>query len=333
MLQTNLIKNPISKDRELLVNWVRQWGDVNTDAILDSHCKIFTTPSIDGCIGYRIESGCAIVFGDPLCAEENQEKLAEAFKEFCREHRLNVTYAFISHKFANRAVNRFGHVLIQFGHKLFLNPQENPLKRSGSKGVLVRKKVKRAINEGIVVNEYLTEDPVLESAIEQVGKTWLQSRQGLQIFIAYLNFFMDREGKRWFYAVQEDHVLGVVILNEIKASGGWLLNNLIIEPDSPPGVSELLITTALDTVAKEGCERIVVGPVTAIEIDTIKGLGPLYSLIVRGLFKTAKLLFRLDRQSVFWEKFTPTNEASYVMFDKMNMRTFKALLKAMNVGS
>ena len=79
-------------DRNNLVNTVRKWGDVSTDGLLDAKCQIFTDPHIEGLIGYRIEGGNAVVFGDPVCATDNKSRLAKAFQQFCRDQKIGVVY-------------------------------------------------------------------------------------------------------------------------------------------------------------------------------------------------------------------------------------------------
>lgn len=330
LLTDEVIEDIDQEQKLLLVKQVRRWGDLNTDAILDSNCKIFSAPDINGFICYRREENHAIVFGDPLCPLKDQLPLAQAFQSYCKEQDLNVVYAIISEQFARSALNQIGNVLIQFGYRLIFDPTDNPLQRKGSKGAQVRKKVKRALSEGIVINEYFSDDPALEKSMKEVGQAWLQSRHGAQIYIAHLNFFNYREGKRWFYAKQGDRIMGFLILNEIQASSGWLLNNLIIASDAPPGTSELLITSVLETLEKENCKCVVVGPVTAMQIRHIVGMGTFSSWLIRAVFKAAKIFFRLDGQTVFWEKFQPNIEPSYVLFDKINFQALKALLRAMN---
>lgn len=314
--------------RSLLVKQVRRWGDLNTDAILDSACQIFSIPTIEGFIGYKIEGECAIVFGEPLCASDDKGRLAEAFQRYCEGQNLSVTYIIVSDEFVNVAKKP---IAIQFGNKLILDPSRDPLKNTGSKGVLVRKKVKRAIGEGLSVSEYRSDDPKLEKAIEKIGIAWLQSRHGAQVYIAHLSFFADKEGKRWFYAHQGEKVVGVLLLNQIQASSGWLLNNLMISKEAPNGTSELLITSVLKILEEEKCHYVEIGPVVGKQLEKLVGLGPFSIWLTRGLFKVAKRIFRLDGQTDFWEKFQPEKEPSYLLFDQINFRTIKALKSALNI--
>ena len=327
----NCIEDISHEQRLLIVNQVRRFGDLNTDAILDSHCKIFTAPSVDGFIGYRIKGNCAVVFGDPVCAPCDKLKLASAFKIYCKQHYINVVYTIISEHFAKSAINHFGTVSIQFGHKLVLDPSENPSNKKGSKGSLVRKKIRHALKDGVVINEYLLNDSDLENEIIEARNAWQRLRHGPQVYIAYPNLFKDRAGKRWFYAKQGDLLVGFLILNQLQSGASWLLNNLIISKDAPSGTSELLITSILETLNAEGCKSVIAGPVVANEISHIQGLGKISSKILKVTFKIAKNIFRLDKQTIFWDKFQPEMAPSYLMFDKVNIRTIKALLSAMNV--
>lgn len=327
----NCIEDISHEQRLLFLTQVRRFGDLNTNAILDSTCKTFAITSIDGFIGYRIESGCAIVFGDPLCSSSDQLELAKAFKIYCEQHHLNVIYVIISEEFVKSAINQFGSVAIQFGHKIILDPSDNPLDKAGPKASLVRRKVKHAIKDNVTITEYFGADPALENAMEEVGHNWLGRRCGPQIYIAHPRFFKDRIGKRWFYAKQGDRVVGFLILNQIESGNSWLLNNLITIKDAPHGTSELLITSVLKILKSEKCKRVIAGPIVSKEIEHIEGLKSISSWLIRMIFKVSKIIFRLDKQTMFWDKFQPKVENSYVMFEKVSFQSLKALLSAMNV--
>ena len=67
-------------EKERIYDWIRQWGCSTSEVIMDIDCQLFSAPGIDGFIGYRPENGTAVVFGDPICAPEDMEKLALASK-------------------------------------------------------------------------------------------------------------------------------------------------------------------------------------------------------------------------------------------------------------
>lgn len=321
-----------SDPRALLVEQVRRWGGMTTDAILDPSCMFFSHPNIKGLIGYRIEANCAVVFGDPIAAASDKPRLAEAFAQFCNGHKLDIVYTIISPEFADTAIKESKGTLIQFGNTLILNPSDNPVNKTGSKAGLIRKKVKQAQKEKTEVCEYKDSDPSIEKAIEKIGIYWLQKRHGFQIYISHLNLFGDRLGKRWFYAKHDGQVVGFLLLNELKEKNGWLMNNLIMSAQAPNGTSELLITATLDILAKENCKQVLVGPVTAKDVEKIVGANWFSTWIIRLIFKISNKLFRLNGQTQFWDKFQAETEPSYIFFDRVNYRSIKALMCAMNVS-
>jgi len=332
MTQETLIESATIKHEQIL-EFVRKWGDVNSDGLLEESCQIFSIHGVNGFIGYKIELSNAIVSGEPVCAPEDKQVFAQAFQDYCESQKLGVVYAMVSQEFADWAVENLSATAIEFGEKFVLNPQNDPLNNSGPNAVLVRKKVKHALKEGATVKEYLNQDPHVEQGIIEVSKEWLEKRHGPQVFLCGLNLFKDRQGKRYFYAEKEGKVIGLLVLNAMQAKKGWMLNNLLMAKATPNGLSELLVVTALQAIAAEDCNHAVVGPFVGHQLGRITGIGEIKATLIRGLFKFIKYLFHLDGQRIFWSKFKHDSEGCYVIFPKrnVNFKSLKALLQAFNV--
>lgn len=320
-------------ERQDIVNIVRRWADVNTDGILDASCQLFSSSSIEGLIGYRIEASNAVVFGDPVCPEEHKGTLAQEFQAYCKNKNLGVVYAVASEEFAKWAVANIQSVAVEFGEKFVLNPLSNPMNNKGSKAGLVRKKVKHALAEGVFVEEYRGNDPEMEAAIQGVADAWLDSRHGPQVYLANISLFKDRTGKRWLYAKQAGHLVGILLLNQLKANEGWLLNNVMITKNAPNGLSELLVISALQMLEIENCQHVIIGPVPAKRLGKIEGLGRFATTLTRWAYKGAQKVFRLGGHEVFWEKFQPAVKPAFLLFPENNLSisSIKALLRAFNV--
>lgn len=333
LMESKETKTPTLLNREQIVNLVRKWGDVNTDGILDPTCQIFSHPNVEGLIGYRIEGSNAVVFGDPVTSAENKPKLAKAFQEYCTAKKINVVYSIVSEEFANWAAQNLFSVLIEFGEKFVLNPLSNPVDHTGSKAGLVRKKVKHALQDGAVVQEYTGHDPAIEKAIEDLATNWQKARHGPQVYLAQVTLFKDRVGKRWFYATQGEKLVGILMLNELQSHQGWLLNNVMITKDAPHGISELLVIATLQALEKENCQSVIIGPIPGKQLGKISGLGGLSTKITRWGYQFAKKVFNLGGHEAFWEKFQPSPQSLYLLFPEKNLSlsSVRALLKAMNV--
>lgn len=300
------------QDRAWLINKVRQWGGPTSDAQLDPLCKHFTCPTIEGAIGYRLHSGCALAFGDPLCAPSDRQALVHAFHEFCEKEGCNVIYIIVSEEFAKECVGDSCKVLLEFGEELTLNPTRIDPKE-GPEGRLLRNRVRHASKEGVEVLEVTHPDAELERAIEDVGNQWLASRHGPQIYTSHLRFFEDQPGKRCFYARQGSRIVGALLLHRLESRGGWLLVNEVTVPDAPKGTPELLIAATLEQLQREECGYVTFGPVTNNAIGEIVGLSRPVRWLVRTSFKFSNRFFHLGGKNQFWRKFQPERRPCYLL--------------------
>lgn len=324
---------PLDTERDTLVKCVRRYGSAASDAILDPICKVFNLPDIDGVIGYRVDSSCAIVYGDPVCSIADTPALVKAFHDYCQKNKLNVLYIMTSERFAKWAMQDCCKAIIEFGEELVIDPHNDPKARHGTHASLVRRKVRHALKEGVEIKEYLPSDNAVEQAIESVSEQWLNARRGPQVHISHVYPFANRKGKRWFYAKKDDRIVGVVLLNQLEQRKGWLLNHLMHAPDAPHGTPEILLTTALDTLAQEDCHFVSFGPVPSEKIGEIKGMSKISGDFARMLYRASYRLFRLSGRKVFWDKFHPDKERSYLVLSKphVGFREFKALVHALNI--
>jgi lysylphosphatidylglycerol synthetase-like protein (DUF2156 family) len=300
--------------------------------LLDPDCENFATPSIEGVIGYRTNSRCAVAFGDPVCAQENVPELAHAFHTHCKGHGKSVIYVAASSKFTDWAMQHICQAAIEFGKEFNIDPQDDPA--AGAKGRMLRKKVHHASHEGTNVYEYKGYDADLEKKIEDLGVKWLKRKadHGRQLFLSHIDFFHDRSGRRWLYALQNDRVVGVLVLSELQAFQGWLVYHLIILPDSPHGTSELLLLSACEIVRNEGCRFVTFGAIPSKVLGEIRGLGNASTLLARMAYRIARPMISQDGRRKYFMKFLPTQEPSFLLLEKqkLSLHEILAVIKAFN---
>jgi lysylphosphatidylglycerol synthetase-like protein (DUF2156 family) len=325
------LQNPdiekIDDSRKKVVELVRRWGDDSADAIFDPHTKIFSVPSIDGLIGYRVESGNAIAFGDPVCPPDQKQELALAFKEFCKNEKLDPSFILVSEEFKNWAVQHICPISLTVVDRLYLDPQVSPANKKGERGRLVRRKLKKAASEGVYVKEYIPYDQDLEQEILEVGEAWLRAHPVRRLHIANVTLFNDRFGKRYFYAEHLGQVVGVVVVCQMQARNGWMMNHLMLTKNAPIGVSELLVNSVLEIVAREGCRFVSLGPTAAMKIQEITGLSGWMKMTIQVVYKYAMMTFNFERLQEYWGKFQPDVEPAYLVFTKINLAFIKSLIK------
>jgi lysylphosphatidylglycerol synthetase-like protein (DUF2156 family) len=272
------------------------------------------------------------VFGDPVCPKEEKALLASAFDDFAKGMEKEPIYIAASEQFSQWAMKNICNSLLEVEEELIVDPATYPKK--GPNGRLLHKKVNHASRAGVVVKEYTTPDEHIQKSILEVEKKWLKGRHGPQIYMSHIEFFEDNCGKRCFYAVQNDRLVGAIFLNRIEVHQGWLLYLLMATPDAPGGTSEYLVLSTLDKLEEEGCHYFSFG-VSAIEnIGKIVGLNSFSAWVARIGFKIAKTIFPLDNRRRFWQKFEPHNLRSFTLFrnPSIGFKEIRAIMKTVNAS-
>jgi lysylphosphatidylglycerol synthetase-like protein (DUF2156 family) len=312
---------------------VKEWGSSASVSLLDPRCKIFTSPSLKGAVGYFKEQNNAVVFGDPVCRPEDKVRLAEAFQDYCKQTSTNYIYLAASESFSKWAMNNGHPTLLEIEEELILDPANYPKK--GHNGRLLHKKINHAKHFNVIIKEYNGSDPMIKEKIIEVEKIWLlKKRTGPQIYMSHINFFDDKCGKRCFYAEQNGSLVGAIFLTRMEAYQGWLLYQLMTVPDAPGGTSESLVLTVLDTLTEENCRYFSFGVAARKKIGDIIGLSPFSSWIARLGFLMAKKIFALDNRRNFWEKFEPNHERSFILLSQSSIgfREIRAIMKTLNAS-
>lgn len=296
-----------------LAQMVERFGSSVSLGFLDSSSLTFSIPEVEGVIGYHQSCGCAVVYGDPVCSWKDAPVLASAFHQFCRERGYRVIYSMVSKRFADWAMDDLCNVCIGTTEELFLDPLNYP--KAGPSGRTLKKKVNHSIRDGVSVQEYLEKDSSLEKAMEDVTNLWLTGRKGLQLYLARVELFEERIGKRWFYAKRGDEVVGVLLLNRLDAFDGWLLHMVMVAKDAPIGTSEHLIITLLDTLIAENCHYLSFGPSITGELRDMRGLSAQWQWGAEKIFSWMKKIINLEGRRAFWKKFEPESAPSYYLFE------------------
>jgi aspartyl-tRNA synthetase len=316
---------------------VVQYGGPVSNGLLDPHCHTFRSTRVEGVVGYRNSWGAIVALGDPVCGIQDMPRLAAKFRRHCAARRRHMVYAAGSERLAG-IVCRWGGAAVEFGETLIFDPRLDP--QSGAPGHELRKKVRRATREGAVVDEYRPErtghDPALESALEAVAAQWLRARHGLQIYVSRVRLFEPFvAGRRWFYARAGESVVGVLALLRLESRGGYLLEHLFAAPESPIGITELLVTECFATLAREGCPFATFGPAPAPQLGSVQNLGSVSEAFARRVFATASHMFHLYGRTQYQHKFQAARaEPAYLVFDppRVGLRDALGVMRAFNVS-
>ncbi len=324
----------LHEDRSIIINYVQRLGNASSLALLNPACTFFSIPHIDGVIGYRIESQCAVVFGDPLCHPQDIPTLIQEFQNYCESQKYSVIYIVVSEEFTNWILCNSTSCAIGFGDEIIINPLHDQRTQTGQYAHLLRQKYKNAILNGVTVHEYTHHDSALEKTIEDIARGWLHNRRGPQVYLLPIDIFSHRANKRWFYATHNNEVVGILVINRIDAYQGWVLNgSVMLTPQAPKSTSEFLVLSVLEILRNEGCQFFSVGPTPSLELGRIEKLGKITQLMLRMGFKIAQKFFKLSERQRYWKKFKPQKKPTFLVFNGsgIGFSDLYALMGAFNV--
>lgn len=326
-IQIEKTSNLESTDRtEELASVVKRLGNPVSTILLDGTSLIFRIPQVDGIIGYQLIKNCAVVIGDPICLPENVTELTQAFHHYCQEHNLRIIYFLASDSFSHWAIHNGCHTLIQVGEELLLDPTKFKKRQK------LRWKINQSILADVVINEYMNYDHLFEAQMKNTVDAWLKTRNGPQIHLGDLNFFVTGVDKRIFYAMQNNKIVGLLKISRIDRYEGWVVNSYLATPDAPIGTTEHLMSVVFDTLAKENCHYLCLGAISGSKLGEIVGLNIFSKFIAHLIFKFSKWFFKLDARNVYLSKYKPHLAPTYFLFSgKLTLMELMAIKQILNV--
>lgn len=316
--------NELKIERELFI----RYGSAGSEAMFDFPCTFFQIPNSSGVIAYRVESSCAIVFGDPMCPVNELKKLTEAFHKHCNEAELNIIYITVSEEFKK---------LLQEECKIFIHVCEefifDPQADLNSSSHRLEHKMEKAQKHGLTFHEYFPIDKSIENNLQEIGNQWQAAIKGPHLYLGHLNFFESYIGKRWFYVQDKEQMTSMAMLSKLDGKEGWLLKFLPTLPSAFHGTSEFLMISLLQKLREEKCTFLTKGMFPVDSLEDIEGLGSFYQFILKQIYKLINYIFKFNKRKEYWKRYHPKTSPSYIVFlkPKIGINEVIALKKAFKV--
>lgn len=319
---TTVQENTVELTQKRLASLVQLLGNPVSTILLDSSYEIFAIPDIEGLIGYQLVNSCAVVMGDPMCLEKDRQELTQAFHKYCNEKQWSIIYFLCSDSFAHWAIQNQCRTLIQVGQKLILDPIEFKIKQK------LRWKVNQALQSGVEIKEYHNFDLDLEEKMKGTIKKWLETRNGMQIYLGKIDPFNSNGNKRVIYATYKDEIIGLLILSKVDLCQGWVITSFFALPSAPVGTSEHLIVETINALKNEDCHFLCLGVVAGEKIGEVRSSNFLTKFSANFIFGIARRIFSLDLRKNYFSKYDPTSYPTYlVCSSKLTFRELMALKK------
>lgn len=288
------------------VSAVESFGTPISALLFDVSCQFFSIPGVEGFIGYQLFKRHAIVIGNPVCAPQDISQLTRAFHAYAQERDWTILYLLASKSFGNWSVEHgFCQTMIQVGKEGFVDPTQFQARQK------LRWKVNQAIHSGVKIKETQNPSPDLLRQLQGAIRTWLNERNGFQIHLGSFDSLVTDSQKRIFYATHHDTVVGVLALSPIRQ--GWVMSGFLALSHGPVGTSEHLICTAIQQLAEEECTYLCLGVVAGSQMGKMVGIHPLIRSLAHVAFRTIRWLFHLDSREIYFDKFHPSWEPTYLL--------------------
>jgi len=276
---------------------------------------LWSTPEIDGAVIYGEFGRVWLAAGDPLAPPEDMAELARRFGAFAKRKNRVVAFVPTTAEFA-RTVVPHDFKAVKVGASPYFDLQTwNPRGDSGKK---IRAGVNQARRARVAVEIVDSVDEGLKRDTAQLCMHWLGSRRSATTFgwLVALDPFLHSEYKRYFAARVGDRLVGFLAASPIPARRGWYLEDVLREPDAPPGTATLLVVEALTSLKAEGAALATLGT-SPLSTDGPVDIPTEHRMVARALETASKRLagfYNFEGLRRFKGKFMPSWwESEYVL--------------------
>jgi phosphatidylglycerol lysyltransferase len=215
-------------------------------------------------VGYVRKARVRVVAGAPVCDENRLPEVVKEWEGYCRARGDKVCYFGAAGRIKTLLGSNPEYSTVALGAQPIWNPVgwDDIIKTNRS----LRAQLSRARNKGVEVQEWpasrATRNPELKRVLDQ----WLRTR-GLPTlhFLVEPDTLSFLEDRRVFVASQNGKAIGFTVLCPIPARNGWLTEQFPRGRAAPNGTVELLMDTAIRTVADEGAHYVTMGLVPLSE--------------------------------------------------------------------
>jgi phosphatidylglycerol lysyltransferase len=221
--------------------------------------SLWSTPDIDGAIIYGEFGRVWLAAADPLAPLADMAELARRFAALAKRENRVVAFVPAGAEFA-RMVAPHDFTAVKVGASPYFDLQTwNPRGDSAKK---IRAGVNQARRAGVEVEMIAgVVDEALKQETAQLCLHWMGTHRSATTFgwLVALDPFLHCEYKKYFAARVNGKLVGFLGASPIPARKGWYLEDVLREPDAPPGTATLLVVEALAKLKAEGATLATLG--------------------------------------------------------------------------
>jgi phosphatidylglycerol lysyltransferase len=227
--------------------------------ILNPGIELWFSSGGDGVVGFVRHGGVLVVAGAPVCDLSRLEVVAAEFAAYAHAHGNRVCYFGAGDRLDDRYVDDAAWSRVLLGAQ----PVWDPPNWSGivAKRGSLRAQFNRARNKGVTVTEWAPAKAENHDALRQVLSQWLKTRHLPPLhFLVEPETLSDLRDRRVFVAARGGReVVAFTVLSPVPERNGWLVEQIVRGFNAPNGTAELLIDTAMRSIAVSGSTYATLG--------------------------------------------------------------------------
>jgi len=324
----------IARARELILT--HGWNSTSFQ-IINPGIKRWFSGANDSVVGYVSKNRRRIVVGAPVCERSRLGAVVDEFEADASRMGELVCYFAAEARLDALMADAPGHSKFLIGAQSVWHPAKWDSIVSVHRSL--RAQLNRAKNKGVTVAEWQIDDAAAHPKLQRCLDAWLDSK-GLPPlrFMVETDTLARLEGRRVFVAEANGSVVGFVVLSPIATRNGWLYEQFPHTPKTPNGTVELMIDTAMRSMADGGYEYATLGlsPLST-RSDVPKFDNPAWlRLFLFWLRKHGQRFYNFDGLDAFKAKLRPENwEPIFAVSNEkeLSFRTIYAIASAFSGGS
>ena len=293
---------------ERLLKLLEKYGrNLHSFMVLEPGLSLWSTD--DAAIAYTQRGGYWVAVGGPLCAPEQTLSVANAFREAANKVGCDAVFFGVTKALVDRLQNSTFDSL-QVGLVAIWNPAHwQALVRGAEK---LRNRLSKAKRGGATVrlldHHEVSEGASLRQQLVDIVDAWADQKALPPMgFMVTVELFQHAERRRYFIVESAGKIHGFAVCVPIYGRNGWLLEDMMISPESPAGCSEALVDGVMRQLSDEGAEIVSLGMVALAGLDAGKERErhPMLIGLLRISAKTMGWLYNFEGLYRFRNKMKP----------------------------
>jgi len=297
------ISDPLARARELVLAY--GWNATSYQ-IVNPGIQLWFARDGDAVVGYVERHLTRVVAGAPVCAPDRLLSVVEEFEQDCQDCRRRVCYFGAENRLETLLRRRQTHSMVLLGSQ----PSWNPTHWAGivAGKASLRAQLNRARNKGITVAVMPSAEATNSPALRRVLDEWLATRG-----LPPMHFLVEPEtlarlfDRRVLIArSREGPVVAFLVASPAPARGGWLVEQFVRGARAPNGTVELLLDTAMRSLAADGFEYVTLGLAPLSRHSLPQAVNPLWLRMALKVVRAhGRRFYNFEGLDRFKAKFQP----------------------------